>query len=533
MALNEGIVLLSVAGVRERPLEVLKPAYIALLERRAARRPDDSMFTAPPAPPRCRPPRNGHHTGRRLSHAPSAILLSRLLGSHRGRLSSWHACLSAAASAPSAEPPRRPDARAAAPVTAQTATARRHPAEPGLQRRHPRPRAGQRPAQGLRPRREGPGRRRQPRSRPATRSPSSNRTAPRSPPCRRGRPWPAPRPSWPASSRCRDADDVAAAEAALTQQQVKLQNMLTGGRAEDIQVAQAALDAQQARLDLMLQGGRPEAVQQAQAGLDAANAKLAAVQKGATERRLAGRPERRRFRQGRAGQRARPPTPRSAARLPPTCKRRRARSIRLTASVQAAQSAVASADAALNNLQGSAPADVAQAQTRLRSGPGAARESPRPRSTRPTIRPRRRSRRPRRRSSPRMAQRQSAEAQQTALEQGVDRAVRRQRQPSYRSEDLAQLPPRAVTPRRRRPGGAGRQRGRRSRPGPAGPAPPRRHARRRRPSCRPRSTRRRPASRPPDSASTRSRTAASKPSARSCSRSGTWRRASSSPGSRT
>src|SRR5437016_1775597 len=78
------------------------------------------------------------------------------------------------------------------------------------------------------------------------------------------------------------SDDVAAAEAAVIQQQVRLQNMLDGGRTEDIQLAQAALDAQQARLDLMLQGGRGESVQQAQDALDGANAKLTAIEKGAT-----------------------------------------------------------------------------------------------------------------------------------------------------------------------------------------------------------------------------------------------------------
>jgi AcrR family transcriptional regulator len=43
MALNEGIVLLSVAGLRRVPLEALKPAYIALLDAGLAS-PDRSLF---------------------------------------------------------------------------------------------------------------------------------------------------------------------------------------------------------------------------------------------------------------------------------------------------------------------------------------------------------------------------------------------------------------------------------------------------------------------------------------------------------
>ena len=43
MALNEGILLLSVAGMREVSLEALKPAYLALLDAGLAS-PDRSMF---------------------------------------------------------------------------------------------------------------------------------------------------------------------------------------------------------------------------------------------------------------------------------------------------------------------------------------------------------------------------------------------------------------------------------------------------------------------------------------------------------
>jgi hypothetical protein len=49
LALNDGILLLSVAGVRQVPLERLKPAYIAFLDAGLASR-DQSMFpTAEPA----------------------------------------------------------------------------------------------------------------------------------------------------------------------------------------------------------------------------------------------------------------------------------------------------------------------------------------------------------------------------------------------------------------------------------------------------------------------------------------------------
>ena len=44
MALNEGILLLSVAGLRQVDLEALKPAYIAFLNTGLAT-PDHSMFS--------------------------------------------------------------------------------------------------------------------------------------------------------------------------------------------------------------------------------------------------------------------------------------------------------------------------------------------------------------------------------------------------------------------------------------------------------------------------------------------------------
>jgi AcrR family transcriptional regulator len=48
MALNEGILLLTVAGLRQVPLDVLKPAYVALLDTGLAR-PNHSLFpTAEP-----------------------------------------------------------------------------------------------------------------------------------------------------------------------------------------------------------------------------------------------------------------------------------------------------------------------------------------------------------------------------------------------------------------------------------------------------------------------------------------------------
>jgi len=61
LALNEGIVLLSVVGVRKVGLEALKPAYLSLLNAGLSH-PTSSMFTALPAP--ALPiPTNGHHTG--------------------------------------------------------------------------------------------------------------------------------------------------------------------------------------------------------------------------------------------------------------------------------------------------------------------------------------------------------------------------------------------------------------------------------------------------------------------------------------
>jgi AcrR family transcriptional regulator len=61
MALNEGIVLLSVVGVRKVGLETLKPAYLSLLNAGLSY-PTSSMFTALPAPA-LPTTTNGHHTG--------------------------------------------------------------------------------------------------------------------------------------------------------------------------------------------------------------------------------------------------------------------------------------------------------------------------------------------------------------------------------------------------------------------------------------------------------------------------------------
>ena len=60
MALNEGIFLLSVVGVRKVSLEALKPAYLSLLNAGLSG-PTSSMFTALPAPALATT--NGHHTG--------------------------------------------------------------------------------------------------------------------------------------------------------------------------------------------------------------------------------------------------------------------------------------------------------------------------------------------------------------------------------------------------------------------------------------------------------------------------------------
>jgi AcrR family transcriptional regulator len=60
MALNEGLFLLSVVGLRKVGLDALKPAYLSLLNAGLSR-PTSSMFTALPAPALAST--NGHHTG--------------------------------------------------------------------------------------------------------------------------------------------------------------------------------------------------------------------------------------------------------------------------------------------------------------------------------------------------------------------------------------------------------------------------------------------------------------------------------------
>jgi predicted component of type VI protein secretion system len=54
-ALNEGILLLSVSGIRRVSLEALKPAYLSLLNNGLSD-PSNALFTLQPA-------RNGHSTG--------------------------------------------------------------------------------------------------------------------------------------------------------------------------------------------------------------------------------------------------------------------------------------------------------------------------------------------------------------------------------------------------------------------------------------------------------------------------------------
>jgi AcrR family transcriptional regulator len=61
MALNEGILLLSVVGLRKVGLEALKPAYLSLLNGGLSS-PTSSMFTLLPAPA-LPVTANGHHTG--------------------------------------------------------------------------------------------------------------------------------------------------------------------------------------------------------------------------------------------------------------------------------------------------------------------------------------------------------------------------------------------------------------------------------------------------------------------------------------
>jgi AcrR family transcriptional regulator len=58
MALNEGILLLSVAGLRNVDLEALKPAYVSLLDRGLSN-PGNSMFV--PLPTEALASRNGTH----------------------------------------------------------------------------------------------------------------------------------------------------------------------------------------------------------------------------------------------------------------------------------------------------------------------------------------------------------------------------------------------------------------------------------------------------------------------------------------
>jgi AcrR family transcriptional regulator len=61
MALNEGILLLSVVGVRKVGLEALKPAYLSLLNAGLSH-PSSAMFRSLP-PPTVPTTANGHHTG--------------------------------------------------------------------------------------------------------------------------------------------------------------------------------------------------------------------------------------------------------------------------------------------------------------------------------------------------------------------------------------------------------------------------------------------------------------------------------------
>jgi protease II len=55
LALNEGILLLSVSGLRNLSLDALKPAYLSLLNNGLSD-PSNALFVLQPA-------RNGHHTG--------------------------------------------------------------------------------------------------------------------------------------------------------------------------------------------------------------------------------------------------------------------------------------------------------------------------------------------------------------------------------------------------------------------------------------------------------------------------------------
>lgn len=158
------------------------------------------------------------------------------------------------------------------------------------------------------------------------------------------------------------ADDVAAADEALAQQQARLSAMLAQGRAEDVAAAQAGLAAQNAKLNQLITGGRPEAVGVAQAALDSTQQKLILLQKGATHdlRQAAASAVRADTAQVVASEAAYAALGGTSA---ADLENLRAQVDALAAQASAAQTAVSSADAVIQNQKGSSIADLQAAQT--------------------------------------------------------------------------------------------------------------------------------------------------------------------------
>ena len=169
-------------------------------------------------------------------------------------------------------------------------------------------------------------------------------------------------------------DDVAAADEAVAQQQAKLAAMLAQGRVEDVAAAQAGLAAQTAKLSVLVNGGRPEAVGMAQAALDATQQKLILLQKGATDdvRQAAASAVSADTAQVAAMEAAYAALGGTSA---ADLENLKAQVDALTAQASAAQTAVTSADAALENQKGSSAADLQAAQT-VRPGTGIAERLP-------------------------------------------------------------------------------------------------------------------------------------------------------------
>jgi HlyD family secretion protein len=157
-------------------------------------------------------------------------------------------------------------------------------------------------------------------------------------------------------------DDVAAAEEAQAQQEARLSAMLAQGRAEDVAAAQAGLAAQTSKLSSLVNGGRPEAVAMAQAALDATQQKLILLQNGATDdvRQAAASAVSADTAQVAAMEAAYAALGGTSA---ADLENLKTQIESLTAQTSAAQTAVTSADAALENQKGASAADLQGAQT--------------------------------------------------------------------------------------------------------------------------------------------------------------------------